>query len=154
MSRVLFGAFLVAFLAASGDVFSPAASQAWVTNYISQVMGGFNRTSKDGVTTIVSGDITLSVEELTDAALRVKSVMPTASALGVTNGMYFVWNGEGQYINPVAVVTSTRTNMVFAGVGSTFTNGLLHFEGMFDADAVAIQRSTSLSVTNGVGGVR
>lgn len=152
----------VAALAAQG-AFGIAASQAWVESYVSnyvaksaaEVQANTTTSTADGGVTVIEvpDGGTVTVEPASDAALKVQSATAAAVAAGVSDGTLFVWNGAGAYVNPVGEVTCTATNMVYGGVGSTYSDGLLHFAGWFDARAVRIQPSVSLSVTNGTEGV-
>ena len=50
-----------------------------------------------------------------------------------------------------AIAVHIRTD--YSGVGSTWTNGLLRFGAVLDAEPVRIQPSAALAATNGVKGV-
>ena len=149
---------LIAAAVAAMRCFGIAASQAWVSNYVAQaisgskaeVMANVDVADTNGVVRIVSGDVTLTYEEATDAAMLATNCTVSAEARGVTNGCTFVWNGAGAYVNPSGAIAATPTNMVYSGVGSVATNGLLRFEGWFDATGVLIQPSASLAITNGM----
>lgn len=143
---------------ASHLAFGIAASQAWVTNYVAQAISGSKAevlanvdvADTNGVVRIVSGDVTLTYEEATDAAMLATNCTVAAAAQGITNGCTFVWNGAGAYVNPHGTIAATPTNFVFSGVSSVSTNGLERFAGWFDAYGVLIQPHTSLSITNGM----
>ncbi len=139
--------------------FGIAASQAWVESYVSnyvarsaaEVSVKTKTETVGGVSTITTGDgAVLKMEQASDAALKVLSSTPSATEVGVTNGTLFVWNGRGAYVCPAGSVECTATNMAYRGVGSTFSGGRLRFAGWFEAQAVRIQPSVSLSVTNGM----
>ena len=138
--------------------FGIAASQAWVSNYVAQaisgskaeVMANVDVADTNGVVRIVSGDVTLTYEEATDAAMLATNCTAAAIAQGVTNGCTFVWNGAGAYVNPHGTIAATSTNLVFSGVASVSTNGVERFAGWFDAYGALIQPHTSLSITNGM----
>ena len=138
--------------------FGIAASQAWVSNYVAQaisgskaeVMANVDVADTNGVVRIVSGDVTLTYEEATDAAMLATNCMAAAIAQGVTNGCTFVWNGAGAYVNPHGTIAATPTNLVFSGIASVSTNGVERFAGWFDAYGALIQPHTSLSITNGM----
>ena len=138
--------------------FGIAASQAWVSNYVAQaisgskaeVMANVDVADTNGVVRIVSGDVTLTYEEATDAAMLATNCTAAAIAQGVTNGCTFVWNGAGAYVNPHGTIAATPTNLVFSGVASVSTNGMERFAGWFDAYGALIQPHTSLSITNGM----
>ena len=138
--------------------FGIAASQAWVSNYVAQaisgskaeVMANVDVADTNGVVRIVSGDVTLTYEEATDAAMLATNCTAAAIAQGVTNGCTFVWNGAGAYVNPHGTIAATPTNLVFSGIASVSTNGVERFAGWFDAYGALIQPHTSLSITNGM----
>ena len=138
--------------------FGIAASQAWVSNYVAQaisgskaeVMANVDVADTNGVVRIVSGDVTLTYEEATDAAMLATNCTAAAIAQGVTNGCTFVWNGAGAYVNPHGTIAATPTNLVFSGIASVSTNGMERFAGWFDAYGALIQPHTSLSITNGM----
>ena len=138
--------------------FGIAASQAWVSNYVAQaisgskaeVMANVDVADTNGVVRIVSGDVTLTYEEATDAAMLATNCTAAAIAQGVTNGCTFVWNGAGAYVNPHGTIAATPPNLVFSGVASVSTNGMERFAGWFDAYGALIQPHTSLSITNGM----
>ena len=148
MFAVLVGAISCVYAQATR---SAAASQAWVENYVSnvlaksagQLVATTTTTEKDGIVTIQVGEGKLIMEDASDAALK---VVDTYSA--VTNGMLFVWNGKGKYINPVGNIQSTSTNLVYQGVSSFYENGILTFAGHFKVRPVLIQPSVSYSITN------
>lgn len=148
MFTVIVGAISCAYAQATQ---SAAASQAWVENYVSnflaksagQLIATSKTTENNGIITIQVGEGKLVMEDATDAAM---TVVETYSA--VTNGTLFVWNGAGQYINPVGNIQSTSTNLVYQGITSTFENGLLSFAGHFKVKPVLIQPGVSFSVTN------
>lgn len=155
MRRVILAAFAAA---CAARCFGLAASQAWVeafvSNYVAQsvseVAAKTVTETAGGVTTVtVPGGGVLTMEEPTDYALRVVA----SSAASATNGALLVWNGAGEYVSPSARVSCTATNMVFEGVGSAWTNGLLRFGAVLDAEPVRIQPSAALAATNGVKGV-
>ena len=158
MKKLLIFAFA---LAATRAVFAIAASQAWVAQYVSNYVAQTEAAVKAGVTTAASNNCTyitanagttnevrLVVEDATDAALCATNCTGAAVAQGVTNGLYFVWNGAGEYVNPAGTIAATRTNFVFRGVSSVRTNGVDRFAGWFDAYGAMIQPSVSLSITN------
>ena len=138
--------------------FGIAASQAWVSNYVAQaisgskaeVMANVDVADTNGVVRIVSGDVTLTYEEATDAAMLATNCTAAAIAQGVTNGCTFVWNGAGAYVNPHGTIAATPTNLVFSGIASVSTTGVERFAGWFDAYGALIQPHTSLSITNGM----
>lgn len=155
MRRLVFSA-LAGLAAASAS--GIAASQAWVESYVSnyvarsagEVSANTKTEASGGVTEITTGDgAVLTMEDATDAALKVRSATAASVAAGVTNGTLFAWNGAGAYMNPHGTITATPTNLVFSGVSSVSTNGVERFAGWFDALPVRIQPSVSLSVTNG-----
>lgn len=154
MKKVL---FLFAAMCAA-QCFGIAASQAWVTNYVAQAISGSKAevlanvdvADTNGLVRIVSGDVTFTCEEATDAAMLATNCTVAATAQGITNGCTFVWNGAGSYINPHGTITATPTNLVFSGVSSVSTNGVERFAGWFDAMGVLIQPHTSHSITNGM----
>lgn len=143
---------------ASHLAFGIAASQAWVTNYVAQAISGSKAevlanvdvVDTNGIVRIVSGDVTLTYEKATDAAMLATNCTAAAAAQGITNGCLFVWNGTGAYVNPRGVVSCTATNLVFSGVSSIATNGVERFAGWFDAAGVLIQPDTSFAITNGM----
>ena len=151
-----------AVLAAAQCVLGIAASQSWVSNYVAQAIAASHAeiqatatvTATGGVTEINVGDggshVRFLMEDSTDAALVATNCTATAEAQGITNGLYFVWNGAGKYINPHGVISCTRTNFVYSGVSSITTNGFDRFAGLFDVSGVLIQPSISLSITNGM----
>lgn len=159
MKRIMLSVF-AACLAMSA--FAIAASQAWVTNYVAQAIASSRAsieatatvTKSNGITEYVlntgSGQVRMTMEDATDAALIATNCTLAAQFWGVTNGCTFVWNGAGAYINPHGRVACTATNMVYRGVASTYSDGVLHFEEYFDAAAVLIQPSVSHSITNGM----
>lgn len=143
------------------QVFAIAASQAWVAQYVSNYVAQTEAAVKAGVTTAASNNCTyitanagttnevrLVIEDATDAALCATNCTGAAVAQGITNGLYFVWNGAGSYVNPAGTIAATRTNFVFRGVSSVRTNGVDRFAGWFDAYGAMIQPSVSLSITN------
>lgn len=154
---------LIAAAVAAMRCFGIAASQAWVADYVSnfvartsaEIQAGTTVATSNGCTVVTANggttnEMRLVVEPFSDAALLATNCTASAEARGVTNGCIFVWNGAGTYMNPLGVVSCTSTNMVYSGVGSVATNGLLRFEGWFDAVGVLIQPSASLSITNGM----
>lgn len=158
MSKYMLGLFLAlagAFSLAYGQATtSAAASQAWVTNYVTRAIaasaGELTATATtataNGVTTITVGEGVLTFETPVDAALVV-----SATQSAVTNGTTFVWNGSGRYINPVGAITSTATNLVWNGVGAVAgADNKITFAGWFTVDPVLIQPSKSYAITNGV----
>ncbi len=136
---------------------SAAASQAWVenfvTNYVANSVGQLSASVKtetaNGVTTFSLGDGRLVMEEATDAALK---VVRTSSA--VTNGTVFVWNGGGKYFSHAGTIESTRTNLVYNGIGSTYSNGEISFAGALVVKPVLLQPSVSAAATNNLEVVR
>lgn len=151
-------ALLAALLAAPRAAFAIAASQAWVEAYVSnyvansssQLVTTSSSVKSNNTTYISIGGGVLSIEDSTDAALRVTNITAAASANAITNGTTFVWNGNGAYINPLGTISCTTTNMVYNGVGSTYdeSSNTLTFNGYFDALPILIQPSTSLAITN------
>lgn len=145
---------------AVSSAFGIAASQAWVSNYVAQAIsrsaGELQATttsvSTGGVTVVSVGSgsaaVRFTFEEATDAALCATNCTASAEALGVTNGLYFVWNGAGAYVNPVATVTATPSNLVFNGVASVRADGFERFDGLFDARSVLLQPAKCHSITN------
>lgn len=154
----LVGAFPCAYAQATR---SAAASQAWVMNYVSNFVANSAAEVQAGTTATTVGDETvytanagttnemrLVVQAATDAALMATNCTETAVAAGVTNGLYFVWAGGANYINPVGTVTATPSNFTWRGVSSSPVNGLDRFAGWFDVKGVLIQAATSAAVTN------
>lgn len=148
---------------ASHPVFGIAASQAWVENYVSnyvartaaEVQAGTVtvRTNGSMVVTANPGranEMRLVVPDFTDAAMIVTNCTSASEAQGITNGTVFVWNGAGEYINPLGVISCTSTNLVYSGVGSTTIDGFERFVGWFDAYGGLIQADTSFAITNGM----
>lgn len=147
-----------ALLAATADEVK-LATRDWVTNYVASTTSEAVRNAKTTVTqgvvtveaTVGTNRYVVSAELFTEAALKVVDTTMLARAQGITNGMYFVWNGGGDspaYVNPPRSVDVTLTNMVYAGVSSVETNGFLHFEGFFDAKYLYIPRSYAFAATN------
>ncbi len=147
----------------TAEALALAASQEWVQNYVSnyvanstaelQINGSVYRTNNNATVYSVgegTNRVVLILEDYTDAALQVTNATTAALADGVTNKTLFVWDGDHSYLNPLGTITATKTNMVYNGVGSTYSEetNLLTFKGYFDARPVAIQHSVSLSVTN------
>ena len=144
------------------QVFAIAASQAWVANYVSNYVAGTASEVRAGTATTHSNGYTIVsspvgttgrsvravIQDSTDPALRATNCTSAAVSQGVTNGLYFVWNGAGEYINPVGAVTATPSNLVYSGVSSVYTNGFDHFAGLFDVKGVLIQPDTSYAITN------
>lgn len=159
MKRIM---ICLAVLAAAQCVLGIAASQSWVSNYVAkaiassaaQLQATATVTATGGVTDIGINDgenaVRIVIEDPIDAALVATNCTATAEAQGITNGLYFVWNGAGKYINPHGVISCTRTNFVYSGVSSITTNGFDRFAGLFDVSGVLIQPSMSLSITNGM----
>ena len=154
---------LIAAAVAAIRCFGIAASQAWVAEYVSNYVGRASASVQAGTTVSVSNGCTvvtanagstnemrLVVQDFSDAAMVATNCLAQAVSAGVTNGCTFVWNGAGAYVNPLGVISCTSTNLVWDGVGSVATNGLLRFEGWFDATGVLIQPSASLAITNGM----
>ena len=144
---------------AAFSAFGIAASQAWVSNYVASVaasvQAGTYAVSTNGSMVVTAnggmdGEMRLVVEDFTDAALVATNCLPQAVSAGVTNGLLFVWNGAGAYVNPAGTVSCTPTNLVWNGVSSITTNGVERFEGWFDAYGGIIQPHTSLAITNGM----
>lgn len=143
-------------------VLAVAASQAWVANYVSNYLARSEAGIKANVTTVHSNNCTyistgsgtnevrLVIEDSTDAALRATNCTSAAVSAGITNGLFFVWNGGRDYINPAGTVTATPSNFVYSGVSSVRTNGVERFAGLFDARGVLIQPRTSYAITNGM----
>lgn len=156
----LVGAFPCAYAQATR---SAAASQAWVMNYVSnfvansaaEVQAGTTVETVTNVTTYTANagttnEMRLVVQAATDAALMATNCTATAISAGVTNGLYFVWAGGADYINPVGTVTATPSNFTWRGVASVPADGLDRFAGWFDIKGVLIQAATSAAVTNGM----
>lgn len=157
--------FLIALAASLGladAVFGIAASQAWVSNYVAQAIATSRAeleatatvTATGGVRVVETGTgmgmVRLVVEDATDAALKATNCTVAATSRGITNGLLFVWNAAGSYVNPLGTVACTASNMVYSGVSSVRTNGLERFAGWFDAYGVLIQPHTSFAITNGM----
>ena len=154
---------IVAFAAiCAAKCFGMAASQAWVTNYVTQAIATSRAeleatatvTVTNGATEIVTGAgtgrVRVVVEDSTDAAMVATNCTAAARSAGITNGIVFVWNGAGAYVNPNGVISCTATNMTYSGVASVAVDGVERFAGWFDAYGVLIQAGTSLAITNGM----
>lgn len=138
-----------------------AASQAWVANYVSNFVAQTASEVRAGTTTVQSNGYTvitaaagtdyeafIVVQNATDAALVATNCTAAATSAGITNGLYFVWNGDHDYINPAGTVTATPSNFVYSGTASVYTNGFDRFAGLFDVVGVLIQPDTSYTITN------
>lgn len=153
---------LAAVLGVVDHAFGIAASQAWVTNYVAQAIATSRAelettatvTATGGVRSIETGKgtgiVRLVIEDASDAALKATNCTVAATSRGITNGLLFVWNAAGSYVNPRGTIACTASNMVYSGVSSVRTNGLERFAGWFDAYGVLIQPRTSFAVTNGM----
>lgn len=159
MKRLLCAAFAAVALAASSASAeaSKIATREWVQNYVTGYMMAVTNavTVREGNTVkyaVSDGDesLVVTIEDFTDAALLATNATESAVSAGVTNGTLFVWDGGRRYLNPVGVIEATTTNMTYNGVGSTVAGEFLRFDGLFDVEAVVIQASQSLSVTNGM----
>ena len=160
MKRIVMFAAVFAAVAA----FGMAASQAWVTNYVAQAIAASRAeleatatvTVTNGATEIVAGGsggvgrVRVVVEDASDAAMVATNCTAAARSAGVTNGLVFVWNGAGAYVNPNGTISCTATNMTYGGTASVATNGVERFAGWFDAYGVLIQPMASLAITNGM----
>ena len=154
MRRVFLAVLTAKLCLACHMAFAIAASQAWVTNYVASaasrttISNGVvttERTLPDGASLSVSSHLRIV------AALQATNATALAVQQGVTNGMYFVWNGDGDapaYVNPPLSVDVTRTNMAFFGVSSVETNGFIRFEGFFDAAFLRISDIAAYAATN------
>ena len=159
MKSLLCAAFAaVAFAASSASAeTSKIATREWVQDYVMSYMMAVTNavTVREGNVmkyAVSDGDekVVVSIEDFTDAALLATNATASAVSAGVTNGTLFVWDGGRRYLNPAGVIEATTTNMTYNGVGSTVAGSLIRFDGLFDARAVVIQASKSLSVTNGM----
>ena len=156
MKQLITAALCAAALLAATADYVKIATRDWVTNYVAQAIAtsAATVTSTGGVTIIEAGSgrsaVRLIMQDATDAAILVTNCTSAAAAQNITNGMLFVWNGRGAYINPRGVVSCTSTNLVFSGVSSIATNGVERFAGWFDATGVLIQPARSFAVTNGM----
>ena len=141
--------------------FAIAASQAWVAQYVSNYVAQSAATITNSAWVFSSNTATVAVAstgdghemrivvpDFTDYALRATNCTSAAVSQGVTNGLYFVWNDAGEYVNPAGTVTATPSNFVYRGVSSVATNGFDRFSGWFDVYGVRIQTATSYAITN------
>ena len=114
---------IMAALAVYAQAASPAATQAWVTNYVSKTV---TELARKAVIEAVNGSTTLSVsvdgggvvsnvlEDATIGGLYVTGAQPSAISAGVTNGMVFAWNGTNAYMNGSHIITATPTNLTYS----------------------------------------
>ena len=142
--------------------FGMAASQAWVENFVSnfvartvaEVEARTVRETVDGSAVYTvnagAGPVRLVVQPFTDAAMVATNCTAAARSAGITNGLVFVWNGAGAYVNPNGVISCTATNMTYSGVASVSVDGVERFAGWFDAYGGLIQADMSLAITNGM----
>lgn len=103
--------------------FGIAASQAWVTNYVSQSVSELERkitaTSAGGVTSLLigvdgGGVVSNVVEDATVGGLYIGDAQTAAVSAGITNGMLFAWNSTNAYVNGSHVILATKTNLTYS----------------------------------------
>lgn len=117
---------------------SPAATQAWVKEYIESLNGSTN-----GVISVDYGEGTVSAtfQPATNAALMVTNALPTRSALAVTNGTLFATIDAGDSYTNAALslaIFATPSNFVFNGINSIVTNGIDTFVDEFSVGGARI----------------
>ena len=123
---------VVATLAVYAQAASPAATQAWVTNYVAQTVSELARkavidategTARLSVPVEGGGVVSNVLEDATIGGLYVTDAQPAAISAGVTNGMVFAWNGTNAYVNAGHTITATPTNLTYLAY-SSFDEGL------------------------------
>ena len=122
---------VVAALAVYAQAASPAATQAWVTNYVSKTV---TELARKAVIEVANGSANLSVavdgggvvsnvlEDATIGGMYIADAQQSAVSAGVTNGMVFAWNGTNAYVNGSHTISATPTNLTYSTY-STFEFG-------------------------------
>ena len=140
MAKIAIAIIAAALIRATSAAPSPAATQAWVRDYMSRLNGGTNGT----VSVEVAGGGTVMGEfyPATNAALMATNVLPTRSAQAVTNGTLFarIPGSGGIYTNAALTLAifATPSNFTFNGIGSIVTNGIDTFDGEFSVGGTRI----------------
>lgn len=148
---------IMADFAASGGV-----TQAWVEGYVSNAVNSTVselaatavETYTNGVTTITVGkgtanELSVSIEDASVYALMATNALPAASAYGVTNGAFFVWNGDGTYIGGNGeIIAATNYCFQWRTHNSRRMGGLDVFSNYFGVVGAKLQPSVAASVTN------
>lgn len=129
--RKLIISAVVAVLATATFAASPAATQAWTSNLVNNIVRNLRITHTNTPSAKIwrGGNIELVIEKPTVYMLMATNATNLAVAQGVTNGMYFAWNADSHsYTNHADAIVATQSNFVWRGIGST----KLSFPGYFD----------------------
>lgn len=129
-------AVAVALVPRAHSAASPAATQAWVKQYIAALNGGTN-----GVIVTEGGGYRFEV--VFEPADQYAIVVTNSTDATVTNGTLFAYTTDGVYTNGVLelAIYSTSSNLVYSGVGSVVTNGFDYFDGYFGVLGTRITQS-------------
>lgn len=119
---------------------SPAATQAWVKNYIEKLNGNTN-----GVISVdagTNGTITATFELFSERALVATNCITSVSA-PIMNGTLFSYVGDGTYRNRQLgeTIQATRTNFVWRSRSSVVADGFDTFVGAFSVAGTTITPS-------------
>lgn len=131
---------------ACGLALAIGATQEWVMDYVARTMPVQSNTVYGTSYTSGSGThaVTLTKETPSVYALMATNATVSATALGVTNGMYFVWNETSHsYTNRTQTITATSSNLVWRTHSTTNFN----FSGYFAVVGRIIQPTFSQEVT-------
>lgn len=140
---------------------SKGATEDWVRSYVStnaaeSSAGTIYESITNGWVTIrgygtdgTNDWVEIRFEYPDKLALVASNVTAAALSSGVTNGMVFAWNGNGEFWNaPAGLFVSCVSNECFSfeGVKSSVTNGVDRFAGLFDVVGTKITWSMSASL--------
>lgn len=160
MKRLIVSAVAVC---AALAAFGIAASQAWTESRIAELRAELEgkikvvqqgmetahaTTNGVAVTTYSYGEganrVTLVSEDATVYSLQAANATPAAVAQGVTNGMFFVWDGASHsYTNHAQAIEASPSNFVWNAVQSVGGS----FPELFDVVGVMLQPSYAEEVT-------
>jgi len=124
----------VACVMAAPAVAGVGATQAWVTNYVTQTIAGLvTSVSTGGATTISVGGVELTLEDSTEPAIILREPTAAGMRFGFTNGEVLAYDGKaGCYRagNHRAVTSATSCRLDICADGGALTNGpaLMSFE--------------------------
>lgn len=123
------------------------ASQEWVKQYVARAVSE-TTTAANGATVFKSGtgrsEISIVSEPATVFAIMATNVTASASAQGVRNGMYFVWEeATHTYRNATQSIEAGASCLTWRGIASVGQS----FPGAFDVVGRIIQPSVAQEVT-------
>ena len=143
-------AMLLALAALPALAASRAATEEWVRRYVAtntpSASARYSYEVTNGFVRIVGEDagetITVTGEVPDRLALMATNCTGEAVARGVTDGMLFAWNGQGEFINAPAgkSIAATPTNFVFEGIAS-HVDGIDRFGTLFGVYGLRITPS-------------